>query len=51
MKWEKNSVIVWDNRVTAHTAILDWTDGSRRHLARLTPRAEQPYETPFEGNQ
>lgn len=50
LKWEKNSVIVWDNRVTAHTAILDWTDGQRRHLARLTPRAEQPYETPFEGD-
>jgi sulfonate dioxygenase len=50
LKWEKNTVIVWDNRVTAHTAILDWTDGQRRHLARLTPRAEQPYETPFEGD-
>lgn len=49
LKWEKNSVIVWDNRVTAHTAILDWTDGQRRHLARLTPRAERPYETPYEG--
>lgn len=51
MKWEKNTVVVWDNRVTAHTAILDWTDGHRRHLARLTPRAERPYETPFEGDE
>lgn len=50
LKWEKNSVIVWDNRVTAHSALLDWTDGQRRHLARLTPRAERPYETPFEGD-
>jgi sulfonate dioxygenase len=50
LKWEKGSVIVWDNRVTAHTAILDWQDGQRRHLARLTPRAERPYETPFEGD-
>ncbi|KAK4953349.1 hypothetical protein LTR10_009058 [Elasticomyces elasticus] len=49
MKWEAKTVIVWDNRVTAHTAILDWQDGSRRHLARLTPQAERPYETPFEG--
>jgi len=49
MKWEKGTVIVWDNRVTAHTAILDWQDGQRRHLARLTPQAERPYETPFEG--
>lgn len=49
VKWEKGSVIVWDNRVTSHTAILDWSDGQRRHLARLTPQAERPYETPFEG--
>ncbi|KAF2171959.1 hypothetical protein M409DRAFT_63487 [Zasmidium cellare ATCC 36951] len=49
MKWEEGSVVVWDNRVTAHSAILDWQDGHRRHLARLTPQAERPYETPFEG--
>lgn len=48
VKWAPGTVIVWDNRVTAHTAILDWQDGQRRHLARLTPRAEPPYETPFE---
>jgi sulfonate dioxygenase len=48
MKWEEGTVVVWDNRVTAHTAILDWQDGQRRHLARLTPRAERPYETPYE---
>ena len=22
-------------------------EGERRHLARLTPQAEKPYETPF----
>jgi sulfonate dioxygenase len=49
VKWEPGTVVVWDNRVTSHTAILDWEDGHRRHLARLTPRAEKPYETPFEG--
>ncbi|KAG9623118.1 TauD-domain-containing protein, partial [Aureobasidium melanogenum] len=48
VKWAPGTVIVWDNRVTAHTAILDWQDGQRRHLARLTPQAEPPYETPFE---
>nr|POE96437.1 alpha-ketoglutarate-dependent sulfonate dioxygenase [Quercus suber] len=48
VKWEKGTVIVWDNRVTSHTAILDWQDGQRRHLARLTPQAERPYETPFQ---
>lgn len=49
VKWEKGTVLVWDNRVTAHSAILDWQDGQRRHLARLTPQAERPYETPVEG--
>jgi sulfonate dioxygenase len=42
--------VVWDNRVTSHTAILDWVDGHRRHLARITPRAEKPYETSSEGS-
>ena len=50
VKWEQGTVVVWDNRVTAHSAILDWEDGQRRHLARLTPRAERPYETPFDSN-
>ena len=48
VKWEPKTVVVWDNRVTAHSAILDWQDGQRRHLARLTPQAERPFETPFE---
>ncbi|MCJ1238033.1 hypothetical protein MMC14_006021 [Varicellaria rhodocarpa] len=48
VKWEEKTVIVWDNRVTCHTAILDWANGQRRHLARITPQAERPYETPYE---
>ena len=47
-KWEEGTVVVWDNRVTQHTALVDWSSGSRRHLARITPQAERPYETPFE---
>jgi len=50
VKWAKGTVVMWDNRVTSHTALLDWEDGQRRHLARLTPQAERPYETPFESN-
>ena len=50
MKWEDRTVVVWDNRVAAHTAIIDWEDGQRRHLARLTPQAERPFETPFDSN-
>ncbi|KAL8722093.1 MAG: hypothetical protein Q9225_001337 [Loekoesia sp. 1 TL-2023] len=48
-RWAKNSVVVWDNRVAGHSATLDWDTGHRRHLARITPQAEEPYETPFEG--
>ncbi|KAF2130740.1 TauD-domain-containing protein [Dothidotthia symphoricarpi CBS 119687] len=48
VKWAPGTVVVWDNRVTAHSALLDWDDGARRHLARITPQAEAPFETPFE---
>lgn len=47
VKWEEGTVVVWDNRVTQHSAIVDWKDAQRRHLARITPQAERPYETPF----
>ncbi|AEO67138.1 20b01cf8-0be0-46d7-aa5c-e1d31f843115 [Thermothielavioides terrestris] len=49
IKWEDRTVVVWDNRVTQHSALVDWRDGQRRHLARITPQAERPFETPFEG--
>ncbi|PLN82260.1 alpha-ketoglutarate-dependent taurine dioxygenase [Aspergillus taichungensis] len=49
IRWRPNTVVVWDNRVAAHSALFDWEDGQRRHLARVTPQAEAPYETPFEG--
>ena len=48
VKWAPGTVVVWDNRVTAHSALLDWDDGARRHLARITPQAEAPYETGLE---
>ncbi|CCC07209.1 hypothetical protein SMACR_08590 [Sordaria macrospora] len=48
IKWEEDTVVVWDNRVTQHSALVDWKDGQRRHLARITPQAERPYETPFQ---
>ncbi|PKS06302.1 hypothetical protein jhhlp_007050 [Lomentospora prolificans] len=51
VKWEKGTVVVWDNRVTQHSALVDWTNGERRHLARITPQAERPYETPFESKE
>jgi sulfonate dioxygenase len=48
VKWAPGTVVVWDNRVTAHSALLDWDTGARRHLARITPQAEAPFETPIE---
>jgi alpha-ketoglutarate-dependent taurine dioxygenase len=47
IRWAPKTVVVWDNRVTAHSAIVDWVSGERRHLARITPQAEAPYETPY----
>ncbi|KAK3389521.1 hypothetical protein B0H63DRAFT_445709 [Podospora didyma] len=47
VKWQEGTVVVWDNRVTQHSALIDWKDGQRRHLARITPQAERPAETPF----
>lgn len=51
VRWLPGTVVVWDNRVVAHSALFDWEDGQRRHLARITPQAEPPFETPFEGDQ
>ncbi|KAF7163462.1 hypothetical protein CNMCM5623_008363 [Aspergillus felis] len=51
VRWLPGTVVVWDNRVVAHSALFDWEDGQRRHLARITPQAEPPFETPFEGSQ
>jgi len=45
VKWAPGTVVVWDNRVTAHSALLDWEDGQRRHIARITPQAERPTES------
>jgi sulfonate dioxygenase len=44
VKWAPGTVVVWDNRVTAHSALLDWENKERRHIARITPQAEQPTE-------
>ncbi|TVY34428.1 Alpha-ketoglutarate-dependent sulfonate dioxygenase [Lachnellula subtilissima] len=47
VKWAEKTVVVWDNRVTLHSALVDWKSGQRRHLARIAPQAEPPTETPF----
>jgi taurine dioxygenase/sulfonate dioxygenase len=45
--WRVQMLTIWKNRVTAHSAIIDWATGERRHLARITPQAERPFETPY----
>ncbi|KAF6759821.1 alpha-ketoglutarate catabolism dioxygenase [Ephemerocybe angulata] len=41
--YEPGSVVVWDNRVTVHSATPDFdASDSRRHAVRLTPQAEIP---------
>ncbi|KDN50308.1 hypothetical protein RSAG8_01644, partial [Rhizoctonia solani AG-8 WAC10335] len=43
VNWEPNTVVVWDNRITSHTAVADFVEFSgRRHGACITPQAERP---------
>lgn len=43
MRWKPRTVVLWDNRITTHSAIMDYgTTGLRRHGARITPQAERP---------
>ncbi|EIW81863.1 alpha-ketoglutarate-dependent sulfonate dioxygenase [Coniophora puteana RWD-64-598 SS2] len=43
VKWEPGTVVVWDNRITAHSAIVDYGESkARRHGVRVTPQAERP---------
>ncbi|KAJ6501622.1 TauD-domain-containing protein [Mycena vitilis] len=43
LKWQPGTVAVWDNRITAHSAIVDYASSKeRRHGARITPQAERP---------
>jgi len=43
VKWEPGTVVLWDNRITAHSAIVDYGDSKeRRHGARITPQGERP---------
>ncbi|GAA6003852.1 hypothetical protein JCM10207_006436 [Rhodosporidiobolus poonsookiae] len=39
---QPGTVVLWDNRVTAHSALEDAGIEGRRHGARLTPQAERP---------
>ncbi|KAH6909157.1 alpha-ketoglutarate-dependent sulfonate dioxygenase [Coprinopsis sp. MPI-PUGE-AT-0042] len=40
-KWQTNSIAIWDNRVTTHSATFDFWPATR-HALRATPHAERP---------
>ncbi|KIJ14840.1 hypothetical protein PAXINDRAFT_163237 [Paxillus involutus ATCC 200175] len=40
--YRPGTVVVWDNRVTVHSATGDFDLAERRHAVRLTPQAEVP---------
>ncbi|KAK7453415.1 hypothetical protein VKT23_011680 [Stygiomarasmius scandens] len=40
--YRPGTVVVWDNRLTAHSATGDFDNSIRRHAVRLTPLAEVP---------
>ncbi|EGV62001.1 alpha-ketoglutarate-dependent sulfonate dioxygenase [Yamadazyma tenuis] len=43
-RWEPKTVVVWDNRNTQHSAIIDWDTPVSRHAFRIAPQAERPVE-------
>ncbi|KAI0809098.1 alpha-ketoglutarate catabolism dioxygenase [Irpex lacteus] len=40
--YEPGTLVVWDNRLTVHSATGDYPTEERRHAVRLTPQAEVP---------
>lgn len=42
VRWTPGTVVVWDNRVTVHSAIRDLPKGAKRVIARLAAQAEKP---------
>ncbi|KAF5326358.1 hypothetical protein D9611_000928 [Ephemerocybe angulata] len=45
--YEPGTVVVWDNRLTVHSATPDFKAEFRRHAVRLTPQAEVPIPATF----
>ncbi|PGH19865.1 hypothetical protein AJ80_03782 [Polytolypa hystricis UAMH7299] len=42
VSWEKGTVVIWDQRTAAHSAVPDFEDGARRHMVRIIPYGSQP---------
>ncbi|KAL5343789.1 hypothetical protein BJX70DRAFT_407336 [Aspergillus crustosus] len=41
VSWEKGTVVVWDQRTVAHSAVPDFKDGERRHMVRIISYGSQ----------
>ncbi|KAK1139906.1 hypothetical protein N8T08_011067 [Aspergillus melleus] len=42
VSWEKGTVVVWDQRTAAHSAVPDFVAGERRHMVRIISYGSQP---------
>ncbi|OHF04075.1 hypothetical protein CORC01_00414 [Colletotrichum orchidophilum] len=42
VRWEPGSVVVWDQRSVAHSAVPDFKEGERRHMVRIIPYGSRP---------
>ncbi|KAJ0311072.1 hypothetical protein COL516b_001775 [Colletotrichum fioriniae] len=42
VRWEAGSVVVWDQRSVAHSAVPDFREGERRHMVRIIPYGSRP---------
>ncbi|KAK2812902.1 hypothetical protein FQN50_000923 [Emmonsiellopsis sp. PD_5] len=42
VRWEGGTVVVWDQRTAAHSAVPDFDDGERRHMVRMIPYGSIP---------
>ncbi|ORY26030.1 hypothetical protein BCR39DRAFT_566124 [Naematelia encephala] len=42
VRWEPGTVVVWDQRTVAHSAVPDFEEGARRHMVRIIPYGAKP---------
>ncbi|KAM5346320.1 hypothetical protein ACJ41O_009325 [Fusarium nematophilum] len=42
VRWEKGTVVIWDQRAAGHSAVPDFQDNERRHMARIIPYGSKP---------
>lgn len=42
VRWAPGTVVVWDQRTSAHSAVPDFAQGDRRHMVRIIPYGNEP---------